>query len=376
MLLWSCDCSTCSAWCCTAVATVPYRLGRQGRSHARRCAQHTMRIRTAGCEVSAPGLPWRGARPAATRERPQETAAEGSHTAPRTPPGSAKDSELFEAGLPYWHLSETINSVSAKRPAVRRQLQGAWDVAFAWMALEPRTHHVAMPAAVVLLTVLAVSLVWGWRQEAGLFGLAWGALLRIGEATGALREALVLPRDVLYTQAFALLKIEEPKTRFRVARHQAAKLEASDLVALVDMAFGKLPKGSKLWPFSAQTLRRRLDAILEALWIPTSRTSRRPLDLGSFRPGGATYLLQATEDSELVRRGDAGCPIRSWRFTSKKLLHQLTTQASPKQPRERLWMQPPPSLCFWTRPLGGHRATFPLGRGIISGACKRYRSHW
>ncbi|CAE7502432.1 unnamed protein product [Symbiodinium necroappetens] len=210
--------------------------------------------------------------------------------------------ELFEAGLPYWHLSETINSVSAKRPAVRRQLQGAWDVAFAWMALEPRTHHVAMPAAVVLLAVLAVSLLWGWRQEAGLFGLAWRALLRIGEATGALREALVLPRDVLYTQAFALLKIEEPKTRFRVARHQAAKLEASDLVALVDMAFGKLCKGSKLWPFSAQTLRRRLDAILEALWIPTSRTSRRPLDLGSFRPGGATYLLQATEDSELVRR--------------------------------------------------------------------------
>ncbi|CAE7829539.1 unnamed protein product, partial [Symbiodinium necroappetens] len=209
--------------------------------------------------------------------------------------------ELFDAGLPYWHLSETINAVSSKRPAIRRQLQGAWDVAFAWMALEPHTHHVAMPA-VVLLAVLAVSLLWGWKQEAGLFGLAWGALLRIGEATGALREALVLPRDVLYTQAFALLKIEEPKTRFKVARHQAAKLEAADLVALVDMAFGKLPKGSKLWPYSAQTLRRRLDAILEALWIPTSRTSRRPLDLGSFRPGGATYLLQSTEDSELVRR--------------------------------------------------------------------------
>ncbi|CAE7249391.1 unnamed protein product, partial [Symbiodinium sp. KB8] len=107
--------------------------------------------------------------------------------------------ELFEAGYPYWHLSETINSVAAKRPAIRRQLQGAWDVAFAWMAMEPHTHHVAMPA-VVLLAILAVSLLWGWKQEAGLFGLAWGALLRIGEATGALREALVLPRDVLYSQ--------------------------------------------------------------------------------------------------------------------------------------------------------------------------------
>ncbi|CAE8641526.1 unnamed protein product [Polarella glacialis] len=33
-----------------------------------------------------------------------------------------------------------------------------------------------------------------------------------------------------------------------------------------------------------------------------TRGSDRPLDLGSFRPGGATLLLQMTEDSELVRR--------------------------------------------------------------------------
>ena len=198
--------------------------------------------------------------------------------------------ELFEAGYPYWHLSETINSVAAKRPAIRRQLQGAWDVAFAWMAMEPHTHHVAMPA-VVLLAILAVSLLWGWKQEAGLFGLAWGALLRIGEATGALREALVLPRDVLYSQAFVLLNIHQPKTRFRSARHQAAKLESADLVSLVDMAFGKLPKGSKLWPFTAQTLRRRLDAILEALWIPTSKTAERPPGPWLLQAGGSHLPL-------------------------------------------------------------------------------------
>ena len=32
------------------------------------------------------------------------------------------------------------------------------------------------------------------------------------------------------------------------------------------------------------------------------RESERPLDLGSFRPGGATHMLQTCEDSELVRR--------------------------------------------------------------------------
>ncbi|CAE7864492.1 unnamed protein product [Symbiodinium microadriaticum] len=209
--------------------------------------------------------------------------------------------ELFEAGFPYWHLAETINAVAAKRPEIRRQLQGAWDVAFAWMSLEPHTHHVAMPA-VVLLAVLSVALLWGWRTEAGLFGLSWGALLRIGEAIGATRASLVLPRDVLGAQQFILLRIAEPKTRFRAARHQAAKLEAADLVTLVDMAFARLQPSSRLWPYSAQTLRRRLDSILESLLIPTARNEERPLDLGSFRPGGATYLLQATEDAELVRR--------------------------------------------------------------------------
>ncbi|CAE7273945.1 rluB [Symbiodinium sp. CCMP2592] len=209
--------------------------------------------------------------------------------------------ELFEAGYPYWHLSETINALAAKRPAIRRQLQGAWDVAFAWMALEPHTHHVAMPA-IILLAVLSVSLLWGWRTEAGVFGLAWGALLRIGEAINATRATLVLPRDVLWSQDFVLLSIAEPKTRFRAARHQAAKLEASDLVTLADIAFSRLQPSSRLWPYSAQTLRRRLDTILEALLIPTARNEERPLDLGSFRPGGATYLLQATEDAELVRR--------------------------------------------------------------------------
>ena len=209
--------------------------------------------------------------------------------------------ELFSAGYPYFHFSETINAVSAKRPTARRQLQGAWDLAFAWLSHEPSSHHVAMPA-IILLAVLSVSLLWGWRSEAGVYALAFGGLLRIGEAVQATRSCLVLPRDVLYLHAYVLLRIQEPKTRLRAARHQAAKVEAADLVELIDMAFAHLPAGSRLWPFSAQTLRRRLDSALDRLGIPTSRNHTRPLDLGSFRPGGATHMLQLTEDAELVRR--------------------------------------------------------------------------
>ena len=139
---------------------------------------------------------------------------------------------------------------------------------------------------------------WGRVREAGVFALTWGAILRIGEATNALRSDLILPQDVLHLQSFALLQIREPKTRLRIARHQAAKLEHSDLVALVDMAFGRLGSQHCLWPRSQQTLRKRLDAVLQRLGVVPSQ-GQRPLDLGSFRPGGATHLLQLSEDSEL-----------------------------------------------------------------------------
>ena len=65
--------------------------------------------------------------------------------------------ELFSAGYPYWRYAETINSIAAKRSSARRQLQAAWDLAFSWLALEPGSHHIAMPA-VVLLALLSVNL--------------------------------------------------------------------------------------------------------------------------------------------------------------------------------------------------------------------------
>ena len=99
-----------------------------------------------------------------------------------------------------------------------------------------------------------------------------------------------------------LVKIDEPKTRGRAAKHQAAKLEPSDLVSVVSLAFESLPKTLRLWPHPNQTLRKRFNTVLERLQIPTARGPSRPLDLGSLRPGGATFLLQFTEDSELVRR--------------------------------------------------------------------------
>ena len=195
-----------------------------------------------------------------------------------------------------------LNAVSAFRPFLRRQLTGAWDVAYNWMALEPHVHHIALPG-IVLLAMVATCLFWGWTREAGIFALMWGGLCRPGEVVGALRRHLVLPADVLFSQDFVLLKIDEPKTRRRAARHQSAKVDLPDLTEVIVMAFADLAPEAKLWPFSGQTLRARFQRVCDCLGLPDGQTKgKKGLELGSFRPGGATWLLQSSENPELVRR--------------------------------------------------------------------------
>ena len=58
-----------------------------------------------------------------------------------------------------------------------------------------------------------------------------------------------------------------------------------------------------MWTFSAATLRRRFADLLAALGLPTMKVDgKRPFDLASLRPGGATLLLLESESPENVRR--------------------------------------------------------------------------
>eukprot|EP00438_Fugacium_kawagutii_P005252 Skav228634 [mRNA] locus=scaffold204:32195:36586:+ [translate_table: standard] len=209
---------------------------------------------------------------------------------------------LYHAGRPYNHYLETINLVVSQKPLLRRMLQTAWDYAFSWVKMEPSCHHVAMPFQ-VLLACISVAIAWGWDKVAGGLALMWGGLLRPGEFLAAFRSQLMLPRDVEGTVNFSLLSIPEPKTRMTAARHQVAKLDIPDLLQVTDMAFGDLDPRCKLWPGSGQTLRTRFKQILSALELPLEKTLRlKPLDLGSLRSGGATWLITATEQSDLVMR--------------------------------------------------------------------------
>ena len=209
---------------------------------------------------------------------------------------------LYKAGRPYNHYAETINAVSAKRPQLRRVLQGAWDLAYTWLREEPPTHHLALPWQ-ALLCLLSVAFCWNWSRVAGVVALSWGGIARIGEVLNAKRRHLVLPADLAGSINYSLLQIEEPKTRFKAARHQVARLDQPELLKVVEIAFETLDPSQALWPFSPQTLRKRFQKLVEASGLSRLPSGvKRGLDLGSLRAGGASWLLMVSEDSELVRR--------------------------------------------------------------------------
>ena len=195
---------------------------------------------------------------------------------------------LYDAGKSYNSYAELINALTSWKPAIRRLMQGAWDLGYSWKRLEPGEHHVAMPPQ-ILQAMVATSFLWGWFRFGGCLALSFAGLLRPGELLKSTRADLLLPLDCGNTISYGMLAIREPKSRFTNARHQSVKIDIPDLLEVVELTLGSLAPCQKLWPHSGQTFRSRFKAILEALSLPASpQGTLRPLDPGSLRAGGAT----------------------------------------------------------------------------------------
>ena len=226
--------------------------------------------------------------------------------------------DMYQSGKSYGRFSETINALTTRRPALRRNLGAAWDLAFNWLVDEPHEHHAALPVT-ILLACVSLSLLWGWLREAAVLALTWTAVLRIGEVFAARRSDLVLPQDAAPGVWFALLKVRLPKTRGRAARHQSSRVDPADIVELLTIAFSRLTPDEMLWPWAPATMRRRFAQLQSALGIVRIDGSEI-YNLSSLRPGGATYWLQCTEDAEFVRR--------KGRWISSKVLEIYLQEAS------------------------------------------------
>ena len=188
-----------------------------------------------------------------------------------------------------------------------------------------------------MAALVTAALVWGWAYEASVILTGWAGILRIGEILSATRAELVLPCDSAPGTSFALLVIKQPKTRGRSAKHQAARIDQQDVVTFLTAMYAKADKTTRLWPYSASTLRKRFSQLLAALCLPTQKVGdQRPFDLGSLRPGGATWLLHQTESPELVRRRGRWMSMRTCEIYLQEVLVSTDLEKLDKRARDRI----------------------------------------
>ena len=250
--------------------------------------------------------------------------------------------EMFGAGKSYNKFSETINAIAMLKPLIKRSPTPAWDLCFAWLADEPHSHHPALPAS-ILLAMLSVALCWGWAYEAAVLSLTWAGILRIGEVLQARRSDLILPSDAAPGQTFVLLQIADPKTRGRSARHQSARVDQPDIIRLLTAVYEKADSNDLLWPLSASTLRKRFSSLLTALGITGTNGRGLQFDLASLRPGGATHLLNMSENSELVRRRGRWLSHRVMEIYLQEIQVATCLNRIPQNQREKILLY---ARCF------------------------------
>ena len=119
------------------------------------------------------------------------------------------------------------------------------------------------------------------------------------------------------------MRIEEPKTKFRGARHQLARSDEHWVVRFAMSVFKSLQRDDPLWPGSVYACRRRWHAIGESLQVCTK--VGKGMSVSSLRPGGVTAFYALTEDiPRLLRRA-------RWANDS-----QLTTYVQEVTPHEFL----------------------------------------
>lgn len=113
---------------------------------------------------------------------------------------------------------------------------------------------------------------------------------------------------------YALFVIPQPKTRRTSARIQSARVEPSDVVELLSMAFKTLAPDERLWPASTSTFRapfRSLGRALKLLVDPQPGGDAH-LSLASLRGGGA---FSPRRIGRWSRRGAVGSRPAPCRFT-------------------------------------------------------------
>eukprot|EP00435_Cladocopium_sp_Y103_P073431 s469_g43.t1 len=200
---------------------------------------------------------------------------------------------LYSTGRSLYVYRHLLVFLQQNFLTVKPYMGACWTLVTTWELAEPTTHRVPLPYA-VYRAMLAVALTWQWRRFAAVLALGFCGIARPGEPLSACRRELILPRDMMDDSIqVAYLKILKPKTRHRgrgVVQH--ISVHDREIIQFLDATYKSCLANERLLDASPSAFRRRWDAILSALGIPTAVG----LTPGGVRGGGCVHAFQCGMD--------------------------------------------------------------------------------
>lgn len=206
----------------------------------------------------------------------------------------------YSTGGSLFMFRHLVVFVQQQIPGSKIALGVCWETISRWEIAEPTERRTPVPYA-LFLAMVGVSLSWRWRNFTGILLLSFLGISRPGEALGAIRGDLILPSDRLEnSSSIAYLRVGRAKARRRgknVVQHLT--VDNKDAVNFLEKVFGKLDSDLPLFGGSHSAFRRRWDAILEVLLVPTELG----ITPGGMRGGGCIHAFHGgMEISKLLWR--------------------------------------------------------------------------
>ena len=197
--------------------------------------------------------------------------------------------QSFETRWPVGSLRHLLTGIIDRFGWLRNVLSGPWKVLHAIEKDEPSVPRSPLPVTwLQALVVMTISLQW-FRMAASLL-LGFYGLLRPSELYGLRRRDVLLGSEH-HMGPFLLVRVLEPKSRWRGAKQQYVRIDEASVVTGLNKLLARLRPDELIWQMSPARFATRLRRI--ALIAVGRGCSVLP---SSLRTGGATWFFQSSQE--------------------------------------------------------------------------------
>ena len=201
--------------------------------------------------------------------------------------------QLFREGSPRYKFVYTITAFQDLFPHMRNHLASAWQVDRKWQQHEPGECRPVISSP-IMQAMASLCLIWNWHRWLGITLFGFLGMLHPSEFVNLTRKDILLPQDSLLTGNVFYIHIRNPKTA-RFARRQHCKIDDFLTLKFAEKVFGDLDPSEVLFAGGMSAYRRRWDAVLNRLGVPTGQKQKGATP-AVLRGSGATHMYLQCED--------------------------------------------------------------------------------